>query len=485
MELELRLHPDDAGRLPRLRCIAPAQRGRPRTQHQRLVWHDTPDHALAAGGLALVLERGTWRLERLVPGNAAWPPGAPAPVLERAAELSAFDHALPAPVAPAAGFDGRLTSYALETEDDTVALALLRGNLRSVTEEQPACRVLLAGAEPQLRRLALAIAEELRLEVPTAGLAAEAFALAHRLPAPARRCGAPVLPTGLTVGEAFAWTVGHFADVILHFGAAELHPRAGPEAVHQMRVGLRRLRSCLAVFRPAVQCELVQAADADLKQLASWLGPTRDWDVFVTETAPAILAALPDDARLMGLLRAADRRRQARHAELRAYLGSSSFRKLGIALAWLAGARSWHAALDTQELLGSELQPFASAALHRRLRKLHSAAEAIEEMPPAALHGVRLRAKRMRYGAEIFAPLYPGKAPRRFLRRLSALQQELGALNDGTVASALMAELGGPGGRHGYAVGLVQGWGAARAADARDCALRAWDKFRRQEPFWE
>lgn len=485
MELELRLHPDDAGRLTRLRCVAPLLRGRARGRAQRPVWHDSADRALAAAGLVVVQESGAWRLERLVPGDAAWPPGAPSPVLERATQLSAFEHALPTPVAPVASFDGRLTSYALETEEGTVALGLLRGTLRSVAAERPACRVLLAGAEQPLRRLALAVSQELRLDVPTACLAAEGFALAHGLPPPARRLGAPELPGGLAIGEAFTWVAAYLADVILHFASAAMDPRAGPEPVHQMRVALRRLRSCLSLFRPAVQCELTQAVATELQTLGARLGPARDWDVFVTETAPAMMAAVPEDARLTRLFRAADRRRQACHTALRAFLDSPAFRRLGIELAWLAGAASWRDALATQDILRGELRPFADAALDRRLRKLMAAGEDIESLDGAALHAVRLRAKRMRYGAEIFAPVYPGKASRRSVRRLSALQQSLGELNDGTVAAGLMTDLGGPAGRHAYAVGIVQGFAAARAAVGRERALRAWDRFRRQQPFWD
>lgn len=252
-----------------------------------------------------------------------------------------------------------------------------------------------------------------------------------------------------------------------------------------MRVALRRLRSSFSAFRPAVQCELVHAADADLKSLGTRLAPARDWDVFVTETAPAVLATMPEDTRLRRLLRAAGRCRQARHVELQAFLDSAAFRRLGIELAWLTAAGSWRAALETQDVLRGALQPFAEAVLDRRLRKLLAAGEEIEDLDPAALHALRLRAKRMRYGAEIFAPIYAGKAPRRFLRRLSALQQHLGELNDGTVAAALLAELGGPGGRHAYATGIVQGFTAAHAAEGRQRAFRAWDKFRRQEPFWQ
>ena len=72
----------------------------------------------------------------------------------------------------------------------------------------------------------------------------------------------------------------------------------------------------------------------------------------------------------------------------------------------------------------------------------------------------------------------------RFIRRLSRLQGALGVLNDSAVAADLMSELGGPGGRHAYAVGVVQGFMAARATMVRPAILAAWEKFRRVAPFW-
>ena len=82
MELELGLDPDDAARLPRLAFLAPLKE-RPDAQPRRcrIVWHDSPDRALARQGLALAEQRPLWRLERLLPDTQSWPPGAPAPVL--------------------------------------------------------------------------------------------------------------------------------------------------------------------------------------------------------------------------------------------------------------------------------------------------------------------------------------------------------------------------------------------------------------------
>jgi CHAD domain-containing protein len=89
----------------------------------------------------------------------------------------------------------------------------------------------------------------------------------------------------------------------------------------------------------------------------------------------------------------------------------------------------------------------------------------------------------LRYAAEIFAPMYPGKAAHRFLRRLSRLQDCLGNLNDSAVAQHLLGEL--PGGSHAFPIGLVLGFVGARAQKTRGQIDRAWERFHRLEPFWE
>jgi CHAD domain-containing protein len=108
----------------------------------------------------------------------------------------------------------------------------------------------------------------------------------------------------------------------------------------------------------------------------------------------------------------------------------------------------------------------------------------MEDLDIPALHGVRLRAKQARYAAEMFATLHQGKAASRFIRRLSVLQQRLGVLNDGAVATHLLGELGGPGGRHGYATGVVAGFMAARAEKIRPRIVEAFERFRRQPGYW-
>jgi CHAD domain-containing protein len=497
--LELVLSPADATRLPRLRRLSGLRAGRSRRRAIEIIWHDTTDGELAAQGLALAECRGTWRLEQLVPGPAFWPPGAPPPLVEQAASLDQITHKLPTGLVQTARFDGSLTALPLARDGAAMTIELWHGTVGWARRRRPACRVVLAGDEAGIRDLALDLTEEVDFAVPTASLAADARAVATAITPAARHQGAPQLPAklpddglpggqpeGLTVAEAFRYALGHLADVILHHAPLAAAGRDGAEPVHEMRVAVRRLRSTIALFRPAVGCPAMDTTSLSLRALAERLAPARDWDVFVAETAASVAEALPDDVSLQRLCAAAERRRQHAYTTLRDWLRSAEFRRLGITLASLAGGHAWMATLEPaqQATLTLGLDEFASHALGRRLKRLGAAGAAIEQLEPDALHAIRLRAKRMRYAAEVLAPIYPGKAAKRFLRRLTRLQDRLGDLNDGTVANALLAELGPTTGARAYAAGLVRGFLAARTGNSRRQIARAWNRFRRLDPFW-
>lgn len=487
MDLELGLDPDDAARLPRLAFLKPLRAGKARSRAIRIVWHDDPDGTLAGEGRIVAEQRPGWRLERSQPDGEPWAPGAPAPVLAQGRDAASLGPVLPDRLVPQAAFEGRALSLNLNSSHGPVELTLLNGAVRTLTAERRVSRIQFSGEEPAVLALALQFAGELAVAVPSASLAAEAIAVTRGVAPGPRRAGAPELPPALSVADAFGFVVGHLTDVILYLAPSAADGRGGPEPVHQMRVAVRRLRSAIKVFRRAVACPSVDVVDAGLKALAMRLAPTRDWDVFTTETGAKVVAALPNAEKLRRLLAAAERRRLACHAELRRYLQSVEFRRLGIELACLAGGDGWQATLGEAEqaALGTALNDFAGHVLSRRLKRLAQRGDDIADLEPAALHGIRLSAKRVRYAAEIFAPLYPGKASARFIRRLTTLQNRLGSLNDGAVAETLLSELTGTSGRQAFASGLVLGFIAARSGRARERIARAWRDFHRLTPFWE
>jgi triphosphatase len=364
-------------------------------------------------------------------------------------------------------FEGRQAPATLQGDGGTVSLEIITGNL---TDGTPICRIRLNGPDAAVETVALVMAETLCASLPDGPLGAEVL--------PRERPGPPTLPHDptLPIAEAFRSVIGHLTHTLLFHAPAAIAEPDRPEPVHQMRVAMRRARSAISVFRAALGGPAVDAANDGLRALGRTLGAARDWDVFATETLPPVLAAFPDEPRLARLSRAVARRRKAHRAELAGWLDGAAFRGLCIRLACLAARDAW------QDTAAPPLPAFAATVLRKRWKRVLSAGEVLDGESVTAMHGLRLHAKRARYAAEIFAPLFAERPAARFIRRLSRLQHELGLLNDRAVAAGLLAELGGATGRHAFACGVVLGFCAA--AEHRKTALETWKKVRRTDPFW-
>ncbi len=337
-------------------------------------------------------------------------------------------------------------------------------------------RLLLEGAPADLLPLAATLAETLPLLPARASLHEAALALAEGRAPRARRAGPAELGGARTVEQALCAALGHLLEVLLA-ESAHCTLAAGPRGVHQSRVALRRLRSLLRIFRPVVDGPEWRAWDGGLKHAAAALGEARDWDVFLSGLGEAAFEALDRDARLKRMLGAAGREREAAYARVAALLDGPDFR----AALWSGVALL---ALRPSAPPDAPLAPFAAEVLRRRWRRLRRAGAVMEELDAGALHEMRLDAKRLRYAAEPFAPLWPGRAARRFNKRLAALQEALGLANDAVVARGLADRLQGRG-AGGFALGAVAGFAVGRAEGSRRAALEAWEELRREGPFWK
>ena len=125
---------------------------------------------------------------------------------------------------------------------------------------------------------------------------------------------------------------------------------------------------------------------------------------------------------------------------------------------------------------------FAAVLLARRHRKLEESASTLESGSPEERHAVRIAAKRLRYIAEFFAPLFPRKRAKAYLKALTAVQDVLGRLNDAATALRVANESGGT--HPDAATGAVRGWVAAQAAALEPEIARARRRFARANRFW-
>ena len=173
------------------------------------------------------------------------------------------------------------------------------------------------------------------------------------------------------------------------------------EYLHQLRVGIRRLRTVLRVFK-------AKRLDRRLRKLAQPLGEARDWDVFVARFG-----------------RGGSQRRLA-HARCRRALESAELRE------FFLEAKRFVPAAD------GPLASFAVKALDRLHRKALKRARGIDWRDEKRRHAVRIAIRRLRYGCDFFSPCFSDA--RRYLRGLAELQDLLGDLNDIAVARRFGAD---------------------------------------------
>jgi len=96
---------------------------------------------------------------------------------------------------------------------------------------------------------------------------------------PPRRWSRPGIAAGAGAGDAF---VANVRAALKQIGANAAGAAEGrnPECLHQLRVGLRRLRSTLRAFRPLLRRRKSAEFDRLLREILRALGAARDWDVF-------------------------------------------------------------------------------------------------------------------------------------------------------------------------------------------------------------
>lgn len=225
-----------------------------------------------------------------------------------------------------------------------------------------------------------------------------------------------------------------------------------PEFVHQMRVALRRLRTLMRFFPRFADRQWRDTLGVDMHWLAALLGTVRDWDVFATESLPALIAADGGDGEWNGTLDAARAQCVAARGELRQALHSARYARLTLGwLEWLGSLALPHAEDDAPSL-----RRHATKRVRRLFGHLY-ASPSLTSLDTAARHRVRIDAKRLRYALEFFASLASRRTRTETVKTLARVQSVLGEANDAIVALRHLEKLAAP----PYQLGFVRGYGAA------------------------
>jgi inorganic triphosphatase YgiF len=445
----------------------------------RALYFDTPDGRLAAAQLALRLRREgdvwvqtlkgrgdglTQRLEDELPRDAE--DGDPPPLdpgLHRGtAAGQALLAALEGGAAPQVVYGTQIQRLkrVLRHRGARIELAFDVGDIVAGEARTPVCELefeLLSGPVSALLDLAGRWATRFGLLADPATKSERAqWLLQGRAQRPVVHASQPALPAGLPLAEARAAMVAAALAQAMPNAAALTAGAGTPDHVHQLRVGLRRLRSVLRAFGPADA-----ERDAALAALFGALGGTRDADVLALTLAPARAAA-----RALGLPVPAAAATAAAPAGLQ-QLQAPTTTALWLGLVALS--------LPAPALEPEPWERVALSRLRRWHRQARQDAAAWATLDDEGRHRLRKRLKRLRYVLDFCSALLPAKAWAQEARVLRRLQDALGRWNDVVVAQAALAPAADP------AAAFAIGWLAREALLIEaDCgrATRRWQRLK-------
>ena len=339
---------------------------------------------------------------------------------------------------------------------------------------------LLSGAPDALFALADDIAQHIAVLPATLSKAERGWRLLAGTSQAPRRARAPALKPHMAVAAAAQAVLGEALGQFLDNLGGILHTD-GPELVHQARVGWRRWRSALWLFKPLLNAHPLPDA-TPLRPLLNALGAARDLDVAGLESLPMWSDAYVDgDAERAEQWQAMEAavlaERRIRRAGLLSVLQSPATGRALLQLErWLHALPSATAGpVDAAEPLG----PWARARtrrLHRRLKHEVREMDAPGPSPDATpggpnaspqprpgdhQHRVRLLAKRTRYVLQGLASVLPERRTRRWADQATNLQTRIGAARDLLLLATLLEPLG----VDRAILGFLRGVAAGRLAD--------------------
>lgn len=467
------------------------------SQALHAVYFDTPDGALARQQIALRLRReGTdWVqtakaatrsvLARLEDNRAVEAPGGDGvPPLDLELHRSSPVGArLEEALARHGGLAGaRLVTTSevrvqrktklVETERATIEIAFDRGAIHAGERSRDICEVeleLRSGDPAEALSLARTWCTDLGVWLSTVSKAERGSLLANGTEFSPPVTGRPLdyeadaKPREVTtriVAACLTQVMGNASEVAA--GSTD------PDHIHQLRVGIRRLRTALKDL-PTLEAGARAPWDAALVAVFRGLGEHRDRTHVLQTLEPRIRAA-------GGPVIASDRPADA--PEPGALVRSAELQLTLLDLLAIADADG----LEIPKKLRKRRR--MKKSVRRELSKLHSralsAGSRFLELDEDSQHRVRKQLKRLRYLTEMVAPLFGKGKAMDFVQKLKPAQETLGTYNDGLIALAAYREAASQQPEALFGVGWLS---ARREADASACA-RALRKLGKARPYW-
>ncbi len=419
----------------------------------RSIYYDTPERALRRAGYTLRVRQEKGRWTQTVKsswsgenaGRGEWEGGISGPTPDRRL----------AGRTPARAALGRRDlerlfevtidrqSFPVERSGAVVEVSLDRGEVRHGDRAASFLEMeleLQSGSGAALFQLAASLRESFALRPSFVTKADRGFALIE----PAARGGRHFEPPGLTDEMTAGSTFTAIALAALRQiagNADELRAHPEEEAIHQMRVGLRRLRSTIDIFGPVVSDPCVPGLVAELRWASGELDAGRNLDVFLAGPLGPRPRSTSGASKSAILRRRLLQDRRHAYEAARALAASDRLSALLLDVLTLIEVGRWKIAQTPETLRDRSIASFAAAALDQARRHVRRRARGFDHLSPAKRHKLRIAAKTLRYAADVFDCVFPKRADKAvsFLKATKALLDRLGELNDLAVARAIVA----------------------------------------------
>ncbi|WP_342210991.1 inorganic triphosphatase [Mesorhizobium delmotii] len=477
-ELKLELSRSGAGSLLKKNPFGSS----PTILQQRSIYFDTPGWDLSKRGLSLrIRQSGNERIQTVKAGDGAaagsftreeWerPVAGDAPILDDP-QIRDLLAGAGSKLAPLFEVHVKRHSWNVIDDDATVEVALDIGKVVAADRESPLCEIELEKKAGPPRAL-FALARKVDLITPAhLGVMSKAER-GYRLLGPAPGA-AKAAPTPLTSDMSAATAFACIAAACLRqfrLNEAALGWSGDAEALHQARVSLRRLRSLFSICKSLFDDSRFDHLREEFKWLTSELGDARNIDVMIDRASSEALSSCLREAR------------DEAYAAVEASLSSTRARSLMIdATEWIS-IEGWRTQSD-ETLHVQSSTDFASMVFDKFRKKVAKDGDNLIDADDESRHKVRIAAKKLRYAAEFFEPLYNNKTEakrhRRFIKALKDLQDQLGSLNDIATAPDMLAAL-----ELSEVAGAKDLYSAEDKSKLLEDAAKAHDAFVNTRRFW-
>ncbi|KAB0267614.1 CHAD domain-containing protein [Microvirga brassicacearum] len=458
-ELKLVCNSRDIGHLLHNPVIADAQPLPDSSGILTAIYFDTPDQALRRAGMSLRIREHQGRLVQTIKAEqgprgvafdrAEWETEVDGTLDQTAARktpLQPFvdDEATRVQIRPLFTVRTRRHAFLVGRDNSAIELVLDRTIVAAGERSDQVTEIELELKDGEPRALFLTVKDLLGAAPMRLSMLAKSergYRLLDAFPAQPVKAAHAAVPAGEQSANAFQMIAAETLSQIVQ-NEELLRSYGDPEALHQMRVGFRRLRTALSFFKEMLAGSETRGIRKELRRAAKLLAEARDLDVLHQRlhengTLESSQAALDE----------VEEQRNRAYATLAQNLDKPRFKKALLRAAIWIEAGTWltDASARTVRARDRPVEKLARRALARRWNRIRRDAKRIDDLSTEKRHKFRMRIKALRYGSEFFADTFKGRARgsrrKSLLKSLEQLQDILGEMNDLTVRRRLLPSL--------------------------------------------